>query len=326
MKRTVYYSVAALIFSCMLSTVSIAQNRKPVGVSSSGYFTMSSDTSLLRVSGSSLDAVPVTYVGPGGDVMSFPVTTAITKATIGTDGIDVEFTKRDGSNRWPDTKNFEPVGMGPLQYSIGLALSINGTWYGSAPIEFWHGRSPAGTGQIQDQTVTCPQGFHGQVACNWFYDSRWAQLMGHQPAAGETVGLFVVYGDARNNVYELPDGSKKFERSNVVTFKLPATGQSAVFEFPDKSPICVNCLPLPVPTTPAPQPGVAGPTGPQGSAGPQGPKGDPGDVPDLSGILARLAALEAQVGEVKARAVPVSCSAALNLGATKIPISCRLSF
>ncbi len=82
--------------------------------------------------------------------------------------------------------------------------------------------------------------------------------------------------------------------------------------------------PTPDPT-PVPGPGTPGPAGPAGPQGPKGDKGDPGDGADLSGVLARLAALEAQVNVLAARPVPASCSAALNLGGARIPISCRLN-
>lgn len=41
-------------------------------------------------------------------------------------------------------------------------------------------------------------------------------------------------------------------------------------------------------------------------------------------LAAQLAALADQVAAIAGRPIPVACSAALNLGATRIPISCRL--
>ena len=57
-------------------------------------------------------------------------------------GVHVEFSKKQGAGRWPD---FTPRGWdGPLQYTLGMVLSISGQLYASAPIEFWTGLDAAG--------------------------------------------------------------------------------------------------------------------------------------------------------------------------------------
>lgn len=210
----------------------------------------------------SLDAVAnVQFVDIGG---SFPITTTITRAVIGTDGVDVQFDKRDGPNRWPDTPDLSHVcdangncAMGPLEYSVGLVLRVNGQWIAASPIEFWNGRPPQGTGQIQDQTVTCKDGF-GQIHCNWFYDAgRWPGLADARPLPGDTVGLYVVAGDVRNNVFSVR------ERSNIVTFVLPPTGVGRAFDFAPTEPPSVEPPPVVVapPTeVPPPPPVVTVPT------------------------------------------------------------------
>ncbi len=51
------------------------------------------------------------------------------------------------------------------------------------------------------------------VSTNWFYDPiRWGEMAGHQPANGESVGIFVCAGNCRGT-----DGSASLvhERSNV---------------------------------------------------------------------------------------------------------------
>lgn len=172
-----------------------------------------------------VDALPsVQFISQEG---TFPITAVISRVVVGTDGLDVQFDKRDGPNRWSDTPDFSGVGgMGPLEYSIGLALQVNGQWVASAPIEFWNGRPPQGTGQIQDQTVTCPTGT-GQIHCNWFYDSgRWPHLFDARPQPGETIGVYVVAGDVRNNIFVVR------ERSAIVRVVLPNTGVAAVFDYP----------------------------------------------------------------------------------------------
>jgi hypothetical protein len=79
-------------------------------------------------------------------------------------------------------------------------------------------------------------------------------------------------------------------------------------------------------TPPPVGPGTPGAQGPAGPQGPKGDKGDPGPAADvdLSPIYARLAALENRVQVLEARPIVASCSAAANLGAFRIPISCKL--
>lgn len=211
------------------------------------------------------------FIGAGGD---FPITTSITRAVVGTDGLDVQFTKRDGVGRWPDTPNLESSGgMGPLEYSVGLALKVNGQWLASAPIEFWNGRPASGTGQIQDQTVTCATGT-GQIHCNWFYDAgRWPGLFDARPAVGDTIGLFVVAGDVRNNVFVVR------ERSAIVTFELPPTGVPATFDFQNAD--------APAP----PNDGTAPP-----NSGTTPPASDDGA---LDAVLAHLADLESRLAVIE---------------------------
>lgn len=142
------------------------------------------------------------------DLASWPVTTTITALDIRPTGIHVEFSKREGAGRWP---NVTPPGWdGPLQYTLGMAQFINGQWYASAPIQFWHGLDESG-------------GPPGEIRKNWFYDaSRWGPLSVHQPAVGEKVGFFVVAGNVRNL---LDEGSQSpvRERSNVVVVPMPGS-------------------------------------------------------------------------------------------------------
>lgn len=175
--------------------------------------------------GSVGDMIPVdqiTFVG-GPNIGAWPATATITRLELRTTGIHVEFTKKDGDGSWPDTPDFShqnPPGMGPLQYSMGLALNVNGRWYASAPIEVWRDKDELG-GQIQAQAV---EGTNiGQIPKNWFYNNRWEQLNGYQPKPGEQIGFFVAAGDCRNGVNPVQ------ERSNIVAFPLPQDGQPATF-------------------------------------------------------------------------------------------------
>jgi hypothetical protein len=133
----------------------------------------------------------------------FAETARITTLVMGPNGINVDFTKKHGPDRWPDI--FPPGFAGPIQYCLGLAFNIDGRWYASAPIEMWNER-PEGGGPPQD------------YALNWFYNPiRWAPMTFHQPQPGETIGFFVVAGDVRGfNINQ-----KYQERSNVVLVPMP---------------------------------------------------------------------------------------------------------
>jgi hypothetical protein len=146
------------------------------------------------------------------DFASWPITTTITAVSLGPNGVHVDFDKRDGSGAWPPV--FPPGWSEPLEYTLGMALNINGQWYASAVVEFWPGLPESG-------------GPPSQYASNWFYDPiRWAPMTYHQPAPGEMIGFFVCEGDCRNNL----DGSSSplRERSNVVLIPMPASDNGGV--------------------------------------------------------------------------------------------------
>jgi len=139
------------------------------------------------------------------DLASWTVSTAITSVNFLGDGISVQFSKKDGPGRWPDVT--PPGWDGALEYTLGMCLNINGQWDCSAVIQVWNGLDPAG-------------GPPSGIGQNWFYDPlRWGPMTGHQPAHGETVGIFVCEGDCRNNTKG--DLSPLRERSNVVLVKFP---------------------------------------------------------------------------------------------------------
>jgi len=148
------------------------------------------------------------------DLANWPETSQITTLDIGSNGVFVDFSKKDGGGRWPDI--VPPGWDGPLQYTLGMCLNLGGHWYCSAVVEFWHGLDRAG-GPPQD------------FAMNWFYDPvRWAPMTGHQPAVGETIGFFVCAGDCRNN--RAGSLSPVKERTNVVLVPMPGSG-GAVYRF-----------------------------------------------------------------------------------------------
>jgi hypothetical protein len=160
--------------------------------------------------GAAVDAVPLSsmIIRDSPAFGNWPITTALTVVDIAANGIHVEFSKKSGAGRWP---NWTPPGWnGPLQYSLGMALNIDGHWYASSPIEFWNELDRSG-------------GPPSKYALNWFYSAaRWAPMTTHQPAVGETIGFFVVAGDCRGRVDG--HGSPVKERSNVVLVKMPTDG------------------------------------------------------------------------------------------------------
>ncbi len=176
-----------------------------------------------NVGGSAVDQIDVTtitFVG-GPNIGAWPMTAQITKLEIQATDVYVEFTKQDGPDSWPD--GITPGWAGPLQFSLGICLNINSKWYASAPIEIWRGKRTGG-GPIQSQAMM-PNGIAGQINGNWFYNNTWTPMNAHQPKPGELIGFFVCAGDARNNFNPVQ------ERSNIVTFPLPADGQTAAFTY-----------------------------------------------------------------------------------------------
>ena len=172
-----------------------------------------------------LDLHQATIFDNPTNLADWPVTTLITDVEfqyMGSDGVHVEFSKRDGTSSWPDVT--PPGWTGPLEYTLGMAEYINGKWYGSAAIEFWRGL-PAAGGNVAADIVTLGQcaafgaGSSCQVAKNWYYDGRWGNLAGYQPATGEIIGIFVVAGNLRG----VTDGSQSpvQERSNIVLMPMP---------------------------------------------------------------------------------------------------------
>jgi len=148
------------------------------------------------------------------DLARWPITTAISLLDLRSNGVRVDFSKKNGPGRWPDI--IPPGWDGSLQYTLGMVLNIGGQYYASAPVEFWNGLDYSG-------------GPPSQYALNWFYDpARWAPMTSHQPQPGEQIGFFVCAGDCRNT----PDGSRSpvKERSNVVVVTMP-TDAGATFRF-----------------------------------------------------------------------------------------------
>jgi hypothetical protein len=146
------------------------------------------------------------------DIHGWPITTTITALDFRSSGLHIDFTKRDGPNRWPDI----PFGVegGSLQYTVWIVLNINGQWYGAGCVEYWGGLDRSGG----------PPSMYSQ---NWYYDPiRWGPMSSHQPAVGEQVGFLITSGDARH----LNDFVGLHERSNIVTVPFPSDN-GAIYTF-----------------------------------------------------------------------------------------------
>lgn len=137
------------------------------------------------------------------DIGFWPETAKIKSIVFTPHSMEVDFDRREGGNRWPDV--VPPGWQGALQYTLGMCLNLNGTWHCSAVVQFWYGRDLSSSGAPSD------------VSFEWFYDpGRWGALQGRQPAEGETVAMFVVAGDARNNSFTMATCPRVCERSDFV--------------------------------------------------------------------------------------------------------------
>jgi hypothetical protein len=171
------------------------------------------------------------------NVADWPITTALTAVSFDGAVTRVDFTRKDGPNRWPDVT---PTGWtGPLQYTLWLFVKNGNQWVGSGFIQFWHGRD--GSGNAADPDVPSVYNKH------WYYAERWSPIFGHGPIApGEEIGFMVTSGNQRDSAG--PDSVH--ERSNVVTFAATDNGHYSFSTTPTPVPV-----PTPVPApTPAPVP------------------------------------------------------------------------
>jgi hypothetical protein len=136
------------------------------------------------------------------DLGSWSQTATITSIQFTSSAFLVDFDKRTGAGRWPDV----PFGSGNLEYTLGMCVNIQGQWNCSATVQFWYGRDLAASGRPDE------------IARNWWYDRRWGNLMGYQPANGETVGIFVAAGNLRDSGAVITK-----QRSNVVLMPFGGT-------------------------------------------------------------------------------------------------------
>jgi hypothetical protein len=149
------------------------------------------------------------YASPAG-VASWPATTTISSISFRSDGVAVEFSKKNGPGRWPDVT--PPGWDGPIQYTLWIAMTIGGRWHTCGTMEYWFGLAAQGGDVTRNN----------QIAANWTYQCG---PMARQPAPGERVGFFVTAGDQR-----LKDVAATHERSNTIIVPFPSSaGQTFTF-------------------------------------------------------------------------------------------------
>lgn len=143
--------------------------------------------------------------GSPQDVANWPITTQITGLDFGGNGLRIDFSKKDGPDRWPDV--VPPGWDGPIQYTVWMVVNVGGRWYTSGGVEYWYGLDRSG-------------GPPASYAYNWYYNPQvWGPLANQQPGNGQQTGFFVTAGDQR-----VKDAHIVAERSNVVVLPFPSGG------------------------------------------------------------------------------------------------------
>lgn len=191
----------------------------------SGTASIDMETGAIAIDGI-LDAPPLNHSGDqidlnqaqivnAPDVRNWPQTATITEISFDGAMTRVNFTKRDGPDRWPDVT---PAGWnGALQYTLWLFLKVNEQWVGSGFVQFWYGREGSGEWGNRDN-FDVPSVYHQ----HWYYGTRWSPMQEHGPIkTGEQIGFMVTSGNARDSVG--PFGPH--ERSNVVVFAATDNGK-----------------------------------------------------------------------------------------------------
>ncbi len=136
------------------------------------------------------------------DLGSWPIGTRITSIEFTGAAMRVDFDRRTGANRWPDV--IPPGFSGPLQYTLGMCLNIQGQWHCSGVVQFWPGRDLNDSGP--------PSVFWYEW---WYHVHRWGPMVFYRPADGETVGVFVASGDVRGRDFTRASCPRICEVSNV---------------------------------------------------------------------------------------------------------------
>ncbi|MEJ0021908.1 MAG: hypothetical protein WDN47_05050 [Candidatus Doudnabacteria bacterium] len=152
----------------------------------------------------SIDLNSVVYEAGSPNVAGWAQTATITNPDLSANG-SIDFTKKDGPDRWPD-QPYTAGSADTIQYTIWYFLYIDGQWYGAAVVDQWFGR-PGNGGGIYNSNPPL---------CNWATGSQYGPMFGHMIVPGEKVGIMVTAGGVRQN----HDSNIK-ERSDVVVVPAP---------------------------------------------------------------------------------------------------------
>ena len=150
------------------------------------------------------------------DLNAWPIGAKVTSIEFTGAAMRVDFDRRDGPNRWPDV--IPPGFEGPIQYTLGMCLNIQGQWHCSAVVHFWHGRS-------LDDTAP-PSAFWYEW---WYAVDRWGPMTFYRIREGETVGVFAAAGDVRGRDFTRATCPRVCEVSNVAF--VPFTTGRARYDF-----------------------------------------------------------------------------------------------
>lgn len=135
------------------------------------------------------------------DVRGWPIGASMTEIGLSaSEGMSVNFTKRNGPNAWPIVMGAE----GEIQYTLWIGCKINGQWHIAGSILC------ISRGPNDNYVPTGPTLQPGQVPANWYYFAG-NPLSTYQPQPGEQVAWFVTAGvQRRTDIHTIA------ERTNVV--------------------------------------------------------------------------------------------------------------
>jgi hypothetical protein len=195
----------------------------------------------MRLMTDAFDLAQATIVRSPQDIASWQKTLAITRVQEDPrGGFQLTFDKPvPESWKWPSNPAVPSDNFQFTVWAFARPPSV-GSWIGAGFVQMWQGRSMTDGALPAMFTLNGTPAVPGYV--NWWGDIRklWGDMSTYVPKPGDVIGLMVSAGNAR-----LVDGVTSVrERSNVVTFALPASDNLSV-RF-DGLPTPVKPDPLPV--------------------------------------------------------------------------------
>ena len=149
-----------------------------------------------------IDLLQAVLTAQSPDVRGWPIGASMTEIGLSaSEGMSVNFTKRNGPNAWPFVNG--PEG-GDLQYTLWIGCKVNGQWHIAGSILC------ISRGPNDNYVPTGPTLLPGQVPANWYYFAG-NPLATYQPQPGEQVAWFATAGvQRRTDIHTIA------ERTNVV--------------------------------------------------------------------------------------------------------------